>query len=141
MNGFRIFKTTDLIEVKIDGISFYVNPMTYQQKCVLQPLMFKAAQGDMRAAMDAVIQSIKFTLKKVKGLKLDEDTEYKLEIENGEVTDSCLDDLMNLPMSSKLSSLCSSLINGISTGGIKSPSGETIEGIEFVGKVKDEEKK
>lgn len=140
MNGFRIYKTTDKIEVKIDGISFFISPLTYGQKCELQPLMFKAASGNMESAMDAVIKSIKFSLKDVKGLYVDDDTEYKLVMDNGEVSDESIDDLMNLPMSSKLSAVCSSLINGLSTGGIKSQDGSVIEGIEFIGKVKEEKK-
>lgn len=144
MNGFRIYKTTDKIEVKIDSVSFIVSPLTYGQKCELQPLICAGASGCMKSAMQAVIQSFKFSLKGVKNLKTFDDdnneVDYILEFDdNNQVKDSCIDDLLNLPMSNKLSSLCTSLLTGL-TSKICDMNGNPIEGIEFIGKVKEEKK-
>lgn len=143
MNGFRIYKCSDLIEVKIDNISFYISPLSYLQKSQLQELMIKAANGDMEAAMKAVVQSMKMSIKNIKGLTcFDEDNneiEYKVELINNELSEDTVNDILNLPISNKVSTLCTSLMSGLSSK-VCDPSGKPLEGVEIVGKVKQEKK-
>lgn len=139
--NYKLFRTTDIIEIKIDSISIGISPLSYLQKNTIQPLMFKAAKdGDMVAAMDAVILSLKYSLKRIKGIQFEDDNgnmiDYVLEFENGELKQSCIDDLLNTQFAQKITTICSSLINGLSDK-IVGQDGKVLEGVEIVGKFKE----
>lgn len=138
MNGFRIYKCSDKVEIKIDSLSIFVSPMTYHQKSQLQPLMISAANGNMDDAMKAVMQAMKFCLKGIRGVSVQDDegndVPYVLEFNDNEVTEECLNDILNMPISQKISTICTSLMSGLSSR-ICDPNGQPIEGIEVVGKV------
>jgi hypothetical protein len=53
----RIYKTNSRIEIKVDDISVFISSLSYHQKMSLQVLMLKAANNDMNAAMEAVVQA------------------------------------------------------------------------------------
>ena len=138
MNGFRVYKCTDKVEIKIDNISIFISPLTYLQKSNLQPLMVSAATGNMDDAMKAVVQAMKYALKGIKGVTTindeGEEVPYKVELENGEATEDCVNDILNMPISQKVSTICTGLMSGLSSR-ICDPTGKPIEGIEVVGKV------
>lgn len=135
MNGFRIYKTSSKIEVKIEDISIFVSPLSYHQKMELQGLMVKAANGDMNAAMEAVVKALKMSVKDLKGvLILDDqgnDVEYKLEFNGEELSEECVNDLLNMPISNKISTICTSLLAGVPDK-IIGPDGEPLEGVSIV---------
>ena len=128
----RIYKTNSRIEVKVDDLSVFISPLSYHQKMSLQVLMLKAANNDMNAAMEAVVCALKMSIKDIKGLQVDDEgTEYQLEFSGDEVSDECINDLLNLPCSNKLSAICTSLLAGVPDK-ILGPDGMPIEGISFV---------
>jgi hypothetical protein len=69
--------------------------------------------------------SIKYAVKGISGLTDLSGQEYKLEFQDGVLSDQSLDDVFNLGLTDKLSMVCASLIKGI-------PSEFNIEGVEFV---------
>ena len=93
--------------------------------------------------MKAVIQSMKFALKDIKGMKTIDDegneVEYKLSFDNNEISDDSIDDILNMPIAQKVSSLCTSLMSGLSSK-ITDLNGKEIEGLEFIGKVQPAKK-
>lgn len=129
-----IYRKQDRVSVNIDGIEIKVSPLSHNQKTILQGHMMKAVGGDMDAAMISVRQSIKFSLKEIKGIFYIDDEgdkrEYQLEFENGELTDECIDDVLNMPISSKLNSVCASLLQGVPDK-ILDNKGKEIEGIKI----------
>ena len=129
-----IYRKQDRVSVNIDGIEIKVRPLSHNQKTILQGHMMKAVGGDMDAAMISVRQSIKFSLKEIKGIFYIDDEgdkrEYQLEFENGELTDECIDDVLNMPISSKLNSVCASLLQGVPDK-ILDNKGKEIEGIKI----------
>jgi len=129
-----IYKTSDKISVNIDGIDIKISPLTHAQKTQLQSHMMKAVAGDMEAAMDSVRLSISFSLKDIKGITfMDEDgeeREYKLQFEDGLLTDECIDDMLNMPISGKLNSVCATLLQGVPDK-IVDENGDEIEGIKI----------
>lgn len=130
-----IVKTSDTIKIKIDDLIFKVKPLTFSEKNEISQSMIKASQGDMEAAMQAVRVSLAIAIKDVKGLKYqdgEELREYQLEMEDNRLKDSCIDDLLNLPISNKISSICSALLQGVPNK-ILDNDGNPIEGIEIVG--------
>jgi hypothetical protein len=131
-NGFRIYKTNQKIEIKVDDISIFISPLSYHQKLDLQDLMLKASQGDMNAAMSAIVKALKVSLKDIKGVvQDDEGTEYKLEFIDGEVSDDCVNDLLNMPCSNKISTICTSLLAGVPDK-ILGADGQPLEGVSIV---------
>lgn len=135
MSIHRIYKTSSRIEVKVDDLSVFISPLTYHQKMDLQPLMVKAAAGDMDAAMKAVVLALKVTVKDIKGvLTQDEqgnDVPYVLEFVNGEVTDDCINDLLNMPCSNKISTICTAMMAGVPDK-IIGPDGVPLQGVSII---------
>ena len=139
----RLISTKERIPVTIDDIVIYISPLSYQEKMQLQDHMLQAVNGNMSEAMKGAAMSIKFAVKKVDGIETSEGYKYQLEFEeNGKyITDSCVDDLLNLPQNNKLIATCSSLLEGIPAENIRNPStGEPLEGV-VVGDVPGKQKK
>tara|TARA_Y100001936_G_C16091405_1_gene686522 strand:- start:6447 stop:6875 length:429 start_codon:yes stop_codon:yes gene_type:complete len=137
-----IYRSTDRVKVEIDGINFKISPLTFQQKQELQGHMIKAVSGDMNEAMISVSKSLKYCLKDMSGVfYIDEDgqkREYKLSFEDGVLTDDCIDELLNMPFSSKLNSVCSAMLQGVPEK-ILDADGNEIEGIKIKQHQGDEE--
>lgn len=128
----RIYKTTDRIKVKIDDLTFFVSPLTYAQKSEIQSKLYKALNDkDMMAAQDAAVLSIKYSVKNVTGLYDANEEPYQLILEDNKVTDSCIDDLLNIESSTKLASVCTSLVHGVGNDIVDPETGESIEGVSF----------
>lgn len=135
MSNFRIYKTNQKIEVKVDDLSIFVSPLSVHQKMELQGLMMKAANNDMNAAMEAVVKALKMAVKDIKGvLTSDEegnDVDYELGFDGEELSDECVNDLLNMPCSNKISQICTSLLAGIPDK-ILGPDGKPLDGVSIV---------
>ena len=133
-----ILRKNDTLAVEIDGIKFKISPLTFQQKNELQSHMIKAVKGDMEEAMTAVRKSLKFCLKDIAGVfYIDEDNEkreYKLQFDDKkEVTDECISEVLNMPFSAKLNTVCSQMLQGVPDK-IVDQDGKEIEGIKIKAK-------
>lgn len=135
-----IYRVTDKVKVNIDDIEIKISPLTYLQKQEVQELMQKAVtEGNMKYAMEGTICAIKYSLKSIKGIKTRDGEEYELELEDKKVSDNCIDDLLNMKYSQKISAVCTSLVNGVGTQFVIDPNtNEPLEGVKFED---DEEKK
>lgn len=129
-----VYRKEDRLKVEIDGIDFKISPLTFQQKQELQGHMIKAVSGDMNEAMISVSKALKYCLKDMSGVSyIDEDNkerEYQLQFENNELTSDCIDDLLNMPFSSKLNSVCSAMLQGVPEQILDSEN-QPIEGIKI----------
>ena len=137
-----LHKTTDKINVKIDDIEVKISPLSQSQKSELQGHMMKAVNGDMNEAMLSVKKALQFALKDIKGVFYmdgDDKREYQLEFKDNKLSDECIDDLLNLPISNKLSSVCSALIGGVPNQ-ILDNEGKPVEGIKIISKGSKEKK-
>jgi hypothetical protein len=128
----KIYRTTDRVKVNVEGITFSISPLSYIQKSEIQAKLYKAVTDqDMMAAQDAAVLSIKYAVKSVKGLFDGNDEPYQLELEDNQLTQQCIDDLLNIKQNTKLASVCTSLVHGLSTEIIDPTTGEKIEGVSF----------
>ena len=129
-----IYRKQDKLTIEIEGIEFKLSPLTFNQKSKLQSHMMKAMQGDMEEAMMSVKESLKFCLKDMKGVfYIDENgdqREYQLQFENGDLSEDCLDEVLNMPFSNKLNSVCSAMLQGIPEK-IVDAEGNEIQGIKI----------
>lgn len=129
----RIYRATQKIEVKIDDISVFVSPLTLIQKQEIQGYLVKAGEGDTEASMKLVVTAMKYALKDVRGLvDVDDDGKefpYQLQFVDGILADSCIDDLLNIPCSAKITMLCSTLMAGVPDKILDPTTGLPVEGI------------
>ena len=132
----KLYRLNSTVEFKIDDIIVGVRPLSYDQKMEVQSEMSKAVNGDMSAAMQAVIKVLKVALRKIEGVTYDDEdgneVDFKLEFDqDGNVEQHCIDDLLNLPHSQKLTTLCTSLLNGIPDK-VLNEKGDPLEGVSRV---------
>ena len=130
-----IYRKEDKVSVKIDDIEIKISPLTHSQKSELQSHMMKAVNGDMDEAMVSVQKSLKFAIKDIKGVFYmdgSDKREYSLSFnDDGFLSDECIDELLNLPISNKISSVCSALLQGVPDK-ILDKDGKEIEGIKVL---------
>lgn len=128
----RIYKTTDRIKVKIDEIEVSLAPLTLDQKTEAKVLQATGkVERNYKKVQDGVLLLIKYALKDIKGVKNLDGSDYKLEFENNMVSDSCINDLLNMEMHPKLIMICSSFANAIPSQFVDND-GKPIEGVELV---------
>lgn len=109
----KIFKTTDRLKVKIDGVTVYLAPLNFEQKSEVQGLMVKASKGDTQSGLAGARLAVKYSLKKVDGVEDFDGNKYELELEDNVITDDCLQDIINSTMSEKLQITACTILTGI----------------------------
>lgn len=129
----RIYKRSDRIAVKIDEITVKLAPLSLDQKSEIQQLMLTGrTKADLKLLTKGIALSIKYGLKSVEGIEDSDGNPYKLSLDsNDQLTDECVDELMNLELSKKLSLVCAGLVNGVPKD-FTDENGNPIEGIEVV---------
>lgn len=131
-----IYSVDDKLSLKIGDIEIKVSPLQLSEKLDLQREMLLANGGSLEAAMKASAKAIKYGVKGIKGLQDRNGYAYTLEFEKENprhLTDKCVDDLLNLEQNSKIVSICSQLIHGMSSAIIRDPfTNEPLEGVSFV---------
>ena len=122
----KVYKTTDKIKITVDDLTVEISPLTYEVKSEIQANILNGGQmGIVNAAKSA----IKHGLKSITGLENPDGTPYVLEFENGALTESCVDDILNIDEDDKLSLVCTSLLNGIPKDFVDPQTGKKIKGI------------
>lgn len=122
----KIYKTTDRLSVKIDSLKFKLAPLSFDQKAEIQSYLIS---GEAMAVVKAAKLAIKYSVKDIQGVENLDGSPYELEMENGSVSDSCIDDLLNIDQDGKLSLVCTSMLQGIPTDFVDPQSGEKVKGI------------
>lgn len=125
----RIYKTTDIIPIKIDGLVINVSPLTFEQKMQIQTEVLKgSAQSAMRAAKLACQSAIK----DISGIEDVDGSKYMIELKDGKLTDECWDDLQNIEQTQKMITVCLGLINGVPREFTNPETGEKLEGVSLI---------
>lgn len=125
----KIYRTTDIIPLNIDGLVVNVSPLSFEQKMQIQSEVLK---GGPQAAMRAAKLACQYAVKDIKGIEAADDTEYKVEIKDGKISDECWDDLQNIEQTQKLITVCLGLINGIPKEFVNPETGKAIPGVSLV---------
>ena len=134
----KIYRTSDVIRLKVDGLKIGVSPLTFDQKMEVQAEILK---GDAQSAMRGAALAVKFALKELQGLKTSDNKDYALEREDNKLTDECWDDLCNISEGSKLTLVCLNLINGVPKDFVDPNTGEKLEGVSLVRQESSRKKK
>lgn len=138
----RIYKRTDRIAVKIDDIVVKLAPLSLDQKTEIQQAMIHGkVKGDLKELTKGIALSIRYAVKSIEGVQDSDGNPYKVEVDsNGDLTKECVDDLMNLELTAKLSMVCASMVNGIPSE-FKDNDGIPMSGVEVVKQVQVETEK
>lgn len=127
----RIYRTSDRIRIKIDGLIVTVSPLNYHQKAEIETYLIGFARGDVSLAAKAMVSAVKYSLKDIEGVEDADGKKYELEFEDGVVSDDCVSDLLNLDISTKLQSTCTAFLHGVPKS-FHDQNGEPLEGVEFL---------
>lgn len=122
----RIYKMADRIPIKIDDMVIHISPLNYENKAICQGLILNGRH------MDAAVHALKNAIKDIDGLETADGSKYELEIENNQLTNDCLDELLNVQGSDKMQLVAISLLQGIPDSFTDPVSGKEIDGISFV---------
>ncbi len=132
-----VHRKSDKIKVKIEDIILTISPLSQHDKNEIQGLL---VGGNVNSVMAGASLALKCSIKGVDGIQDVEGNDYKLDFEEGKLSDECLDDLMNLEFQDKIASVCLSLIGGIPKDFTNAETGEVLEGVRII-KAGDEGKK
>lgn len=128
----KIYRLTDRISVKVGDITIKLSPLTLHQKTeVQQAMMLGRLKGDVAEATRGLVLSLKYSVKDISGVTDSEDSPYQLQFDGEHLSDSCVEDLLNLEITQKLTLICSSLVNGIPKE-FTDAAGNKLEGVEIV---------
>ena len=132
-----IYKTTDRIEVEIGGIKFLLSPLTWDQKQdILNDVKLSEGKPNNR---NSTYKSLKYAVKGVEGVTLSDGSPYVVNLENGLISDECVEDLLNLEVAPQLIMTSYSFVQGVPSKIVNPVTGEAIDGVEIV--LKDTKKK
>jgi hypothetical protein len=127
----KIYRRTDRIKIKIDDVTVTVSPLSSHEKAEIQSEMIKFVKGDVKAGQHGICLSLKYAVKDIEGIEDSNGSNYSLKFENGYLSDECVDDLLNMEITGKLSQVCASLSNGVPTE-FRDREGNNLAGVEFV---------
>lgn len=137
----RIFKSTDRVKIKIDDVTITVTPFTYEQKIEVQSIMLQAAEGNIIKGIEGAKLALKYSLKEIEGVELMDGSSYELELENGVLTDECVEELLNSEITTKLTLISIALLTGIKSEFLDPQTGKKLEGVSLVKNSKRTRKK
>ena len=121
----RIYKMSDRIPVKIHDLKVKIAPLSYEVKSVCQGMIISGNH------MQAAVHALKNALKEVNGLENADGSSYELEFENGELTSTCIDELLNVQWSNEIQMVAISLLQGVPKEFTDPSTGKPLEGVTF----------
>lgn len=132
-----VYRVNDTFDIKIGDVVFAISPLNYKVKADMQSYVMAGKP------MDAAVLALKNAVKSVSGLKLPDGSNYELEFDaSGQLKDSSIDDLLNIPESGKLNVIAISLVNGMPQGEFIDPeTGKPMSGVKFSKKAESTRKK
>jgi len=137
----KIFRSTDRLEVKIDDVTVFLAPLTFEQKSEVHGLMLKASEGDTQAGLLGARLAVKYAVKDIKGVEDYEGNTYKLDLKDNVLSEECLQDLVNSEISEKLQITSCTLLTGIPTKILDPITNLPIEGVKIIKNSKRVQKK
>lgn len=125
----KIYRTTDIIPINIDGLVVNISPLTFEQKMQVQSEILK---GGVQSAMRAAALACKSSIKDIKGIYNQDGTQYKVDLDGGKLSDQTWDDLQNIEQSAKIITVCLNLLNGIPKEFVDPETGKTLDGVSII---------
>lgn len=115
-----IYKMSDRVTLNIKGLIFKIAPLSFENKISI---------ASAKSNLESVKLALKYGLKDVSGLKNLDGSEYKLSFEGEELTEVCINELLNIGVTTELQIACISFLNGISDEVIHPLTGKPVAGV------------
>ena len=127
-----IYTQQDRIKISIHEVDLIVKPLSYKEKINWSNCITNSGGSQNENALTGLGLLLKFSLKEIHGITYSDGTAFTLEFdEANNLTDECIDNLMNLEMTTDLITVMYSLLKGIPTE-MKDASGNLIDYIKIV---------
>lgn len=128
-----IYKTTDLIPVKIGSAIFKVSPLNLDRKLQLQETYKKENGEIVQYAVEKMKLLFKYSIKDILGVKLATGADYKVSLdEDGSLSDECVEDLCNIGCGTELQSVLWGFVKQGFGDKPLNALGEIVEGVELL---------
>lgn len=108
-----VYRLTDRIPVKIGEVTFWISPLSHEQKITLMGFLRVRAGEEIQDSLRAAAYALKVSVKAVDGLTLADGSKYELSHEGNALTDDCVAELTQLTGADKLVAACAALANSI----------------------------
>lgn len=94
----KIYRSSDRIPVKIEGVTFWLAPLSYEHRTELLTFASKAQEVKVEAdLLQLAKNTVRYSLKAIDGVEQGDGTPFALQFdERGIMSESCFDDLMQL---------------------------------------------
>ncbi len=125
-----IRKTSDIIRLKIGELTVKVSPLSRIQKAEVQALI---SRGTIEDALAGTSLALKYAVKDVEGLQLEDGSKYELaKDEAGNLDDETLDDLMNAEFGEKITYVALNLLSNVPSEFTNPNTGEKLKGVKVI---------
>jgi len=129
-----IYRKKDRLKIQIDDIEVHLRPLTYHEKSEVSAEIMNGKISD------ATMKAIKYSLKDLKNVQTPDGESYELEFDGDYLTEDCVNDILNLGHSDKLTYVCYAILNTIPDEFVHPETGLPLEGVSII-KGKSPEKK
>lgn len=108
-----IHRLTDKIPVRIGEITFWMSPISWEDRTRLLSFTKMVSGQEVTDAMKMAAETIRCSLKDIEGVEYADETPYELTFDsNHRLSDECLAELWQLENIDKLIKACSALLYG-----------------------------
>ncbi len=130
----KIFKLSDRIKIKINEVVLVVSPLSMTQKIEVQQFLAKSAATptDVQSSINGAKLAMKYAIKAIEGVELSDGSKYELELENNEITDECLEELLNSEIANEITLTSIGLLNGIPREIVDPTTGKPLKGVKIL---------
>ena len=129
-----IYRKSDRIKINIKDIVVELRPLTYHEK---SEITSEIMNGNISTA---TLKAVKYALKGVENIQTINGENYTLEFEGDNLTDDCVNDIMNLGHSNELTYICYAILNTIPDEFVHPDTGKPLEGVSIIKDKKPEKK-
>jgi hypothetical protein len=125
-----LYMPDERIPLKVDDLYIEVTQLTQAHKLILMELLSRA-DVSTESGFEAARKAIQFGVKSIKGIKRSDGSDYEVEVENGILSEECVNALLNLGVTQKMQAVCLSLLAGFN-GQCTDLAGNPIPGVSML---------
>lgn len=131
----KIYRLSDRVSVKIGELVFKLAPLSFTQKAEILDCKKIVAGEEILDRIGATKLAIKYSLKDVEGLEDIDGNKYELDKDDsGNLSDSCIDELLNVEVAPSLITTCFNFLNGVPSHIVDPETGKKLKGVEIIKK-------
>lgn len=126
------YKPSDRITLKIQGVEFKISPMTYEQKMKAQSSIVMSGGDKIENIAKATKAIVQMSVKEVKGIVFADGSDFECELVNGELSEDCVDALLNTSIHGELGASLMQMMTQISDKIYMPGTNDVMEGVEVI---------